>query len=134
MNNNENKNAISIVAQAFYGNRMGTEVNRENIDRFILGYLDNDLVVKEPIDRTIIRVPNTDNLVIVYNKYFEEEERNRKEELFNEKNYVLKPLAIIEDENIELYSRCIACRINEAGELESLKKGDYEEIVKYFVE
>lgn len=131
---NENNNTISIVAQAFYGNRMGTAVSRENIDRFILGYLGDELPTVEPIDRTIIHVPNTDNLVIVYNKYFEEEERNRRDELLKEENYVLKPLAIIEEENIELYSRCIACRINENGELESLQKGDYEEIVKYFVE
>jgi hypothetical protein len=126
------KNNISIVAQAFYGNRMGTAVSREDIDRFILGYLGDELATEEPIDRTIIHVPNTDNLVIVYNKYFEEEERNRKDRLLKEKNYVLKPLAIIGD--MELYSRCIACRINEDGELDSLQKGDYEEIVKYFAE
>ena len=126
------KNTISIVAQAFYGNRMGTAVSREDIDRFILGYLGDELATEEPIDRTIIHVPNTDNLVIVYNKYFEEEERNRKDRLLKEKNYVLKPLAIIE--GTELYSRCIACRINEDGELDSLQKGDYEEIVKYFAE
>jgi hypothetical protein len=126
------KNNISIVAQAFYGNRMGTAVSREDIDRFILGYLGDELATEEPIDRTIIHVPNTNNLVIVYNKYFEEEERNRKDRLLKEKNYVLKPLAIIGD--MELYSRCIACRINEDGELDSLQKGDYEEIVKYFAE
>lgn len=27
---------ISIISQAFYGNRTGTEIRRENIDRFIL--------------------------------------------------------------------------------------------------
>ena len=44
--NNERKNAINIVAQAFYGNRTATEVSRENIDRFILGYLDNNIPIE----------------------------------------------------------------------------------------
>ena len=69
--NNERKNAINIVAQSFYGNRTATEVSKENIDAFILGYMDNNVPSEKPIDRTIVRIPNTDNIVIVYNKYKE---------------------------------------------------------------
>lgn len=130
---NEKNNVINVVAQAFYGNRVGTEVNKNDIDRFILGYLD-DAVVAEQIDRTIINVPNTDNIVIVYNKHFEEEERNRKKKLLKEENYTLKPLVVITEQNIELYSRCIVCRISEDGELESLQDGDYEKFVGYLAE
>lgn len=43
---------ISIISQAFYGNRTGTEIRRENIDRFILGYQTDDFDVTEPVDRT----------------------------------------------------------------------------------
>lgn len=121
--NNTNKQ-INIVAQAFYGNRVGTEIKVNDMDRFILGYLDSSLPVTEKIDRTIIKIPNEDGIVIVYNKYEEEEEFNSGHEL--------NPLAVIDD--IKIYSRCIACRINNDGEFESLRVDDYEKVVKYFAE
>lgn len=129
MNNN-----IKVVAQGFYGNRTETEVNRENLDRFILGYIDDNIAVTEKIDRTIINIPNADNIVIVYNKYQEENKRNKKEELFKKENYELKPLVVIPENNIKLYSRCVVCRINEHGELESLRDDDYKKIVNYLAE
>ena len=131
---NKNNNLINIVAQAFYGNRINTSVNKDDIDRFILGYLSNDIKVTEPINRTVVAIPSTDNIVIVYNKYEEEKKRNLKEDALAESNYVIKPLVVIPELNIELYSRCIACRMREDGELESLQNGDYEKIIKYFTE
>ena len=132
--NNEKKNTlIDIVTQAFYGNRVGTEVKLENIERFIVGCLD-DFPIKQPLDKTIIKMPNADNIVIVYNKYKEEERKKLAEKLLREENYVLKPLAIIPEYNMKLYSRCIACRMNESGELESLHEGDYDKIIEYFAE
>lgn len=130
---NMNNNLISIVAQAFYGNRTGTEVKKENVDRFILGYLD-DFPNEYPIDRTIIKLPNTENIVLVYNKYKEEERKELKERVLKEENYVMSPLAVIPEKNIEIYSRCIVCRINENEELESIHNGDYEKFVKYLAE
>ena len=38
------------------------------------------------------------------------------------------------ESDIEIYSRCIVCRVNESGELESLREGDYEKFVKYLAE
>lgn len=128
------KDLIKVVAQGFYGNRTGTEINREEIDRFVLGYLDDSITITEKIDRTIVNVPNTDNIVIVYNKYEEEYELARKEKLLNEENYELKPNVIIPENNFEIYSRCIVCKVNEDGEFESLKNGDYEKFVKYLAE
>lgn len=64
---------LVILAQAFYGNRTMTEIRPENMDRFILGYLDSSLEICEPIDRTVVRIPGSDNLVLVYNKYQEDE-------------------------------------------------------------
>lgn len=123
MTNNE---TIFIISQAFYGNRTGTEIRRENIDRFILGYQTDDFDVTEPIDRTIIHLPGSDNLVLVYNKYQEEERLEIKERALREDNYILKPLASIPEMNLDIYSRCIVCRMNVAGEFESLGEGDYE--------
>lgn len=120
------KNVIEVVAQAFYGNHVNTGINKEDVDRFILGYQTNDIPVTEPIDRTIVNVPNTDNIVIVYNKHEEEEKLKNKHDV--------KPLVAIEEENIEIYSRCIVCRISETGELESLQKDDYEKFAKYLAE
>jgi hypothetical protein len=119
-----NNDLIRIVSQAFYGNRTETEVERKNIDRFVLGYLDASIPIDKEIDRTIVRVSNADNIVIVYNKYQEEEARKKS----------LKPLAVIPKGNIEIYSRCIVCRVNESGELESLQDGDYEKFVEYLTE
>lgn len=130
---NKTNNSINIVTQAFYGNRTATTVKPENIDRFILGYLD-DFPFDYPIDRTIIKVPNTDNIVLVYNKYKEEEAKKEKEEVFKTKGYDIKPLATISEKNIKLYSRCIACRINTNGELESLLDEDYDKLINYLAE
>ena len=131
---NTKNNVIEVVAQAFYGNRVNTAIEKENVDRFILGYQSNDIPVTEPIDRAIVRVPNTDNIVIVYNKHEEEKAQEYREKLLREENYILKPMATIEEENIKIYSRCIVCRISENGELESLQKGDYEKVVMYLAE
>ena len=122
---------IGIMTQAFYGNRTLTEVYEKNLDRFILGYLDDSFKVSSPIDRTIVRIPHTENLVIIYNKYQEEETLQYKEKYYLEDNYVLKPLAIIPELNLELYSRCIVCRMNEQGELESLQDDDYKKFIQY---
>lgn len=116
------KDLIYIVAQAFYGNRIETEISREEIDHFILGYLDSSIKITEKIDRTIVRVPNTENIVIVYNKYEEENHSN------------MNPLAIIPENNIKIYSRCIVCRMNDNGEFESLQGEDYDQFMKYLAE
>lgn len=131
--NNEKKNLISIVTQAYYGNRTATEISTEKLDRFIIGCL-HDFPIDYPLDRTIIKVPNTDNIVLVYNKYKEAERRELKEKVLKEENYNLKPLAVIPEENIELYSRCIACRMKENGELESLQDNDYNKLINYLCE
>jgi|LSQX01.1.fsa_nt_gb hypothetical protein len=117
---------ICIISQAFYGNRTGTEIRRENIDRFILGYQTDDVDVTEAIDRTVIHLPGSDNLVLVYNKYQEEERLKVKERALREDNYVIKPLAAIPELNLEIYSRCIVCRMNADGVFESLAEGDFE--------
>lgn len=122
---------ITIMTQAFYGNRTCTEIHPEDIDRFILGYLDDSLKMDEPIDRTIIKLPNTDNLVLIYNKYQEEESLCEKERYYQEKKYVFKPLALIPELNLEIYSRCIVCRMDEQGNLQSLQNDDYKKFIHY---
>lgn len=129
---NINNDSIYVVAQAFYGNRTETEVKRKNIDRFILGYLE-DIKHDKKIDRTFINVPNTNNLVFVYNKYQEEEKIELRKELFEINNIELKPTLIIPEYELTLYSRCIVCRVDDNGELRSLEDDDFEKFMKYLV-
>ena len=125
MNTTETKNnLLRIITQAFYGNRTATEVNESDIDAFILGYTDNSLTISEEIDRTIIHVPDNENIVLIYNKYQEESYANSND----------KPLVSIPEIGLTLYSRCIACRMNDNGQLESLHNEDCEIILKYFAE
>ena len=127
----KNSELLTIIAQAFYGNRTMTFIPPEDIDRIILGYPGRRFEVEEPIDRTIVRVPGSDNMVLIYNKYQEERRLKDKERYLKEENYELKPLAVIPELNLTLYSRCIALRMNENGEFESLQDEDGEFIVKY---
>ena len=122
---------LIIFAQAFYGNRTMTEIRPEDMDRFVLGYLDSSLEISEPIDRTVVRIPGSDSLVLVYNRYQEEERLKEREKLLREENYEIKPLAVIPEINLTLYSRCIALRMNEDGSFASLQEGDSRILVKY---
>ena len=124
---------IFVVAQAFYGNRTGTEIRPENMDAFIWGYVDPKFATHIKPDRAMIRVPDTDHLVIVYDR---NQEKRRREECarLKKEGHICKPLAFIPEENIELYSRCIVCRINSDGTFASLEKGDGEKFVKYLAE
>lgn len=116
---------IRVIIQAFYGNRTATETREEDVERLILGYTCSDLPVKEPIDRTLIPIPGYDNLVLVYNRFQEEKQREYARELFERDGYAAKPLAFIPEEGIEIYSRCLVCRVND-GKLESLQAEDFQ--------
>ena len=128
------KGLLSIITQAFYGNRTGTEIRPDEVDNFILGHLDS-FPWNDSIDRTIIRVPDTEELVIIYNRFQEEKSLQQKEEWFREDGYVAKPLAVIPEIGLELYSRCIVCRQDPVtGELKSMQDEDYEIACRYLAE
>ena len=117
---------IRVIIQGFYGNRTATDVREENVDRLILGYVGgSEFPVTEPIDRTIVPIPGYDNLVLVYNRFQEEEQRLKNKRWLEEDGYEAKPLAFIPEEGIEIYSRCLVCRIND-GRLESLQPEDFQ--------
>ena len=69
--------------------------------------------------------------MLVYNRYQEEERLKKGEKLLREENYEIKPLAVIPEINLTLYSRCIALRMNEDGSFASLQEGDSRILVKY---
>ena len=126
------KKRILITAQAIYGNRTITRIKEEDMDPFILGYLDASLFSdKKKIDRTLIPIPGTEHLFLVYNKYQEEEAARWKEELLKEKGINLQPLAVIPEMALVLSSRCIVCRMNEKGEYEDLQEEDFIKFMQY---
>ena len=96
--------------------------------------MSDSLSVSEKIDRTVVRIPNTENLVIVYNKYEEEARRADKQSYWESDGYELKPLAVIPQIGLEIYSRCIACRMNQQGQFESLQEQDYDLVMGYLAE
>ena len=138
-----NENKIPVLIQAFYGNRTVTFINPDHFDGIMLGYLNHELFEKsrahhnEKIDRTIVRLPGTENLVLVYNKYQEEEALNSLQEFIQELRMTdsrYNPTAVIPELGLVLYSRCIVCRMNENGELSGIEAGDTEKAVKYLAQ
>jgi len=122
---------IFVIVQAFYGNRTGTEIRPSQIDGLILGYVPPFETIRRPIDRTIIRLPGSTQVVLIYNRFQEEEALAKKARYWEEDRYELKPLAVVPELNLELYSRCLACRMDEDGNLKSLKPEDRETMLKH---
>lgn len=115
---------INIIVQCFYGNRVGMSIKEDDIDMIVLGYTSKEIYEEvlnsgiEKIDRTIVKIPNT-NLVIIYNKYQEDDN--------NGGNVSVS----IPEVDFKLHSRCICCRMNEDGSLDSIRKEDIETAYKY---
>ena len=120
------KENIFIIAQQFYGNRVGLEINRNEVDSFLLGYTSaKDMTDGEYVDRKIIRVPGTDNIVIVYDQ---KQEKGYITE--NNKDVISCEIPEI---NFKIHTRCFACRIDENEELQSLESDDGKIFIDYFV-
>ena len=121
---------IHVVAQQFYGNRTMTELYPDEIDWFILGWIGKDgieqgkrLGDEENIAREVIEIPNTD-YVLVYNPVMEDIDKDCNN----------KPVAIIPELGLEIYSRCLICGKDKNGNFASLTSSDYEKVKKYLAE
>ena len=119
---------LTILTQAFYGNRTVTQITPDRIDSFILGFMDSEMAKRmikpEDIDRTIVGIPDTENLVLIYNRYQEE----------NRQKNGGRMTASIPEIGLELKSRCIVCRMNGDGSFASIKKEDFGKVMKYLAE
>ena len=109
-----------MLVQGFYGNRTLVDIGEEDINKTL--NCDSD------VDRVVVKIPNTENLVLIYSKSREEESRKEKEK------YNLKPLAFITENDIEIYSRCIVCRQNSDGHFVSFEEEDFDKVTKYLAE
>lgn len=118
MENKENK--IYIIAQGFYGNRTATYIEREKVDFFLKGVFSPELFPEEDktVDRKIVRVPNTENMVIVYDQNQENE--------FIKKGKTKHIFCEIPEIGLKLHSRCFACTIDKKCELQNFTS-EYKE-------
>lgn len=121
---------ISVVMQAFYGNRTYTELSEDTIDYMLQGVLDKKIGLDFEVDRTIIAIPDS-KCVLVYNKHQEADQLKQNEKWEQRDGYIAKPLATIPELGVEIYSRCFVCRMDEAGKLESIQDEDAVVIFKY---
>ena len=83
------------------------------------------------IDRTYVRIPDTDNLFLLYNRYQEEWHLELDEEDVGRYRN-MEPLMIIPEENLQIHSRCMLVRKDSSGCIEDLRDGDLENVQKYF--
>lgn len=126
------KKSIFIIAQAYYGNRTGTYIKSSRIDQFIMdGSTGDEWNPRLPIDRTVVRIPGAPHIVLIYNRFMEVCKLERKRALWKDDEHKLKPTAVIPEIGLTLYSRVIACRMDEHGWLKSLEEGDGDVICKY---
>lgn len=122
---------LGVIVQAYHGNRTFIKIYPYEIEAIIHGYKGKDPESLSSEFRTIVRIPNTENLVIIYDRNREEYWRQNAKEALEKGNYVVTPLAEIPELDLVLYSRCIVCRMNEEGGFESLQQEDLVKFKKY---
>ena len=80
-------------------------------------------------DRTFVRLPNTENLYLIYNRYQEErclKGREKGEELGRFRGD--SPIVSIPENDLHIYSRSLVVRMNTSGAIEDLQDGDIDKI------
>ena len=136
------------MAQQFYGNRTGTEVRRDELDYFLRGCLSREVYKYEDLstmDRCIVHVPGAEHIAIVYDQTQEDEYVNVEfpklyadmHEWYREgtgREMTMPISCEIPEINFKIHTRCIACRMDKNGVLQSLEDDDYKHFIHYFPE
>ncbi len=137
---------LMYIAQTIYGNQMFPEIPEDQIDEVLekgatsrcvdLPFVTNDGIDIDQLlqDLTFVRLPNTDDLVLIYSEIKEKETRKyfraMKEKGKLNPNWD-KPLADIPEIGLKLYSCFMVLHMTENGEVYSLEDGEAEKIMKY---
>ena len=142
MNTNEK---IFIIAQQFYGNRTGTEIKINDINFFLKGILSPELFPGEgkSVELKVVKVPGTDNIVIVYDQNQENEyinvkfpkqlaERGKEYKERTGKEMTMHISCEIPEIGFKIHTRCFACRLDSNGAFKSLENDDGAKFIKYF--
>ena len=131
---------IGVIAQEFYGaGTMLAIIPKQKIHRMLAGCLAdtamrnvNGKIISVPVSDeelgdltyTVVNIPDTDNLVLMYN--------NAREEDY--KNDGMRVTVNIPELDLILHSTCFICRQNKkTKEFESVKDGDLKIVKKYLV-
>ena len=146
MTTNTTNNSIFIISQFFYGNRTGTEVERDWVDHFLRGHISREHY--SPIDvqnvvRKTVRVPGSENIVIVYDQTQEDRYVNVEfPEIYAEdgaeylarwgEELKMHVSCEIPEIGFKIHTRCFACRMDKNGVLQSLEGDDYRQFIHYF--
>lgn len=146
MTTNTTNNFIFIISQFFYGNRTGTEVERDWVDHFLRGHISREHY--SPIDvqnvvRKTVRVPGSENIVIVYDQTQEDRYVNVEfPEIYAEdgaeylarwgEELKMHVSCEIPEIDFKIHTRCFACRMDENGVLQSLEGDDYKQFIHFF--
>lgn len=142
----KNEDSIFVICQYFYGNRTGTEINRNEVDYFLRGYISREYFRTEDIRdvaRRIVHVPTSENIVIVYDQTQEDRYTNEEfPEIYARdgaeylarwgEELKMHVSCEIPEIGFKIHTRCFACRIGEDGVLQSLEKDDYKHFIEYF--
>lgn len=129
MDNPEKYGFITALEVGYSGITGMPMTERDAVDYLVVGYTGRPrrLFGFDTIQRDVIVVPGTENLLIIYNQYYEDE---YKEKLKGH----MQPIIKIPELDFELYTRCYVCRQNEKGELCSIENGDGQRIAQYIPE
>ena len=140
------KNQIYIVSQCFYGNRTGTEIDRDWVDHFLRGHLSRELFGPKDIQdvvRKTVCVPGSEHIVIVYDQT--QEDRYVFEDF--PKHYARDGAEYLErwgeelkmhvsceipEIGFKIHTRCFACRMDDNEMLQSLEDSDCDKFIHYF--
>ena len=128
----QNEDTIWVMAQAIHGNRASIEIYEKDIDGVLQGCpVDPPEDLRFPIDQTIVRIPDTEDLFLMYNKYQEGAMEMIRDELLVLNEHDLMPMAVILAEDLVVYSRCIVLRMDPKGQIGSLREEDVPKCIKY---
>ena len=139
------KNYINVIAQQFYGNRTRTQVCEEEMNFFLRGVLSPELFPDEDkiAKRGIVRIPNAEHIVIVYDQNQEDEyvsvefpaiharDGERYRERWGEE-LKMQVSCEIPEISFKIHTRCFACRMSDTGSFEDIQPEDYSIIALYF--
>lgn len=145
--NNPEKFGFATIYKVYGKNRSLVTSKKEEMLGYFLG--DSEEA------KAIIKLPNTDNLIVAYNKHREAEFLQEREkysnmnqddidqlsgwdkdlaEMYKEDKYRNQVSVVIPEENITIHTCCIFCHLDENGSLTSIENKDFKTIKRYLAE
>lgn len=136
--------SIKVMAQHLYGNRSINHIHPLTIKPLLIGIYDYRKFSNQEVDLKIVKVPNSNNVVIIYDQIQEDIYLNpnltlkQKQDLIWFNSYRVrsdKELITCEIKEIDfkIHTNCIACKMDENGQFKSLEDCDILLLLNYFV-